>query len=319
MKKSIGAIQLGFRPKLSFIDAADFEYYRMLKEWQIIDPYSRFLNSAAVSLGFNDQYNYYLADGFKIRAMKKLGRHVSLTLDYVSENQASVNNYYKKFQILKRKELFRINPQIDDGRDARIGLSLQINNSPYDIQFIPQNCLIAGIELSRPFLNSDFNYTKMYAAGQLKIKTFYNELFLSPYLLLNAEASYLKGDYGVQHILSPVAAMGVYSPATAFKGLSPYRFTGDKMIAFHAEHNWRTIIFQALGLDFLTNSDLDIVTGGSVLRIWNDSKYFSELTQQKPYWEVYAGISRILGVIKLDFYYSSFKSVGATLSAAVIF
>ena len=120
-------------------------------------------------------------------------------------------------------------------------------------------------------------------------------------------------------MFSPIASLGFYSPATSFKGLKPYQFVGDKMIAMHIEENWRTIIFQSLGLDFLTNLELDIITGVSGVRIWNDTKYLNELTQRKPYGEAYIAISRILAILRLDFSYNSLKIFNATLSTAVVF
>jgi hypothetical protein len=99
----------------------------------------------------------------------------------------------------------------------------------------------------------------------------------------------------------------------------PYQFVGDKMIALHLEHNWRTIIFQSLNLDFLADLDLDIITGVSALKIDNDSNYLPELIQKKLYWETYIGISRIMTILRLDFYYNSFKHFGATLSTAILF
>ncbi|HKI78721.1 MAG TPA: hypothetical protein VKA26_09290, partial [Ignavibacteriaceae bacterium] len=85
------------------------------------------------------------------------------------------------------------------------------------------------------------------------------------------------------------------------------------------EHNWRTIIFQSLNLDFLTNLDLDIVTGAGVLKIVNDTNYLPLLTQNKIYWEAYVGVARILTILRLDFYYNSFKRFGATLGTSIIF
>jgi len=136
---------------------------------------------------------------------------------------------------------------------------------------------------------------------------------------VNVEAEYIKGNYGIQQVISLISAMGFYSPASSFKGLRSYQLAGDKMIAIHIEHNWRTILFQSLGADFLTNSDLDIITGAAALRIFNNSNYLPQLTQKNLYWEVYAGISRILGLINLQLSYNSFKNYSVTFSIAPFF
>ncbi len=249
---------------------------------------------------------------------KNLSKSISTSLNFISEKQSSLKEN-KYVSIFNRNRFVRINPEINEGFDRRIQLSFLIGKSPYDLEIIPKNSLLISADISDKKLNSDFNYLKLNFAGQLRIKTFYKELFLYPYLLINMEGGYIKNDFGIQQMFSPIASLGLYSPATSFKGLKPYQFVGDKMMAMHVEENWRTIIFQALGLDFLTNLELDIITGVSGVRIWNDAKYLNELSQRKPYWEAYFGISRILAILRLDFSYNSLKIFNTTLSTAVVF
>lgn len=318
IKKSVGSFLLGYRPSNLFFNVIEFELFNKINEWQPLNPYPGIMNAASVLLGFEDQFNYYLSTGYKIGLMKRLNKNLVGGFYFSSDKQASLKEY-KYFSIVNRNRYLRINPIISEGFDRKIKLTLQYGKSPFELQLIPEDGMIMAVENSSKTIQSDFDYTKYFIAGQIKTKTFYSELFVSPYLLINFEAGYIKGNYGIQHLYSPTTAMGFYSPAAAFKGLRPYEFAGDKIAAVYVEHNWRTIIFQALGLDFLTNMDLDIVTGINALGIKNDTKYFTELSQKKFYWEAYAGISRIFAILKLDFYYTSLKKFGATISTAVIF
>ncbi len=318
IKKPVGSFLLGHRMSDLFFNVIEIELFNTIKEWQTLNPYPGMMNAASVLLGFEDQFNYYLSTGYKIRLMKRMSKSFVAEFSFTSDKQAAVKEY-KYLSIFNRNRYVRINPLINEGFDRKFQLSLQFGKSPFELQLIPEDGMLVEIESSNKFFKSDFDYTKYFIAGQVKLKTFYRELFVSPYLLLNIEAGYINGNFGIQHVFSPTAAMGPYSPVTSFKGLKPYQFAGNKIAALHVEHNWRTIIFQALGMDFLTNLDLDIVSGGSALAITNDTKYFNELPGKKYYWEVYAGISRILAILKLDFYYTSLKTFGATLSTAVIF
>jgi hypothetical protein len=317
MKKAIGSFGVGYRFNNFFSSGIEFEAFKKVREWQPLNPYSLIINSASVLLGFDDQYNYYLASGYRIGVIKNIN-YLSAGIEFIAEKESSLKED-KYFSIVNPGRFVRTNPQINEGNNRKIRLSLQLGKSPFELQLMPENGLCTQIELSRRLLNSDFDYYKIIFAGQSRMKTFYNELFLSPYLQINLEAGYLKGRYGIQQILSPVSAMGFYSPVTSFRGLMPYQFAGDKMVAVHIEHNWRTIIFQALDLNFLTNLDLDIITGVSALRIFNNSNYLPQLTQKKPYGEVYVGISRILGLINLEASCNSFNKFTATLSVAPIF
>jgi hypothetical protein len=90
------------------------------------------------------------------------------------------------------------------------------------------------------------------------------------------------------------------------------------MVSLHFEHNWRTIPFQALGLNFISDLYLDFITGASVLKTWNHSDYLPDTSMEKPYWEAYAGISRIFGIIRIDVSYNSQKNISVTSAIGVV-
>ena len=105
------------------------------------------------------------------------------------------------------------------------------------------------------------------------MKTFYKELFIGPYLEIIADAGIVSGYYGPQHLFSPITVLGFFAPPGAFKNLNPYRFAGTEMASIQVEHNWRSIPFQALGLNFISDMYLDFITGASVLKTWNKSDH----------------------------------------------
>ncbi|MGD8781140.1 MAG: hypothetical protein PVH88_19505, partial [Ignavibacteria bacterium] len=165
---------------------------------------------------------------------------------------------------------------------------------------------------------SDFNYKSYRLIGTFNTKTFYDELFIAPYLQLTLDAGIVIGEYGPQHIIVPNSALGFYSPVGVFKGLKPYEFLGTEMVAVQLEHNWRTVIFQSLGLDFLSDLHIDLIMGGSFLEIRNNSDYLSPSPIDNSYWETYIGISRILALLRVDFIYNSQQEFSVTTGIGVI-
>ena len=102
------------------------------------------------------------------------------------------------------------------------------------------------------------------------------------------------------------------------KGLKPYQFIGTKMVSLHLEHNWRTVPFQTIGLDFISDLHIDIITGVSSLRIWNESGYLlDEGDKENDYWEAYISLSRIFAFSRIDLSYSSLKKLTVTASIGV--
>jgi len=316
-KKAEGELKINFKPKDFFINNIEVQVFNKSKPWQMFTHYSEIVNGIAVTLGFNDQLNYYLSSGFSFGLTKNLGKKFSAKIDFVSEKENSLPEM--KYQsIIKTNRKPRENPKIVEGTDRKISIKLLLGKDPNEIQFLPADGLIAQFNLSNPLFSSSFNYKSFRAAGLINTKTFYKELFSAPYLEMRADVGIIYGNYGTQHLFSSNTALGFFSPPGVFKGLNPYQYSGTEMVSLHFEHNWRTIPFQALGLNFISDLYLDLITGVSVLKTYNRSNYLPGTSMSKPYWEAYAGISRILGIIRVDVSYNSLKNLSVTSAIGVV-
>jgi len=268
----------------------------------VFSPYSDFMNSAAVTLGFDDQFNYYRSTAGSLSLKKLFNKSNSLSLGYSYEYQKSqkMKKYYSLFNL---RNLDRINPAITNGYDNKISLTFLSGKSPFDFNLVTEDGLIAQVDLSSKSLGSDFNYTRINAAYQFYIKTFFRELFFSPYLGVLIEGSAISGSYGPQHLYSPQTALGIFSPFGTFKGLFPYQFAGNRSLALHLNHNWRKTFFDMLGIYFPVSWNIELTTGLSFLQIWNSNKI------SNFYWEAYGGISGILGFLSANVVYNKYKKV----------
>ncbi len=293
-----------FSPKDLFIDNVELELFDEAVQWQMLNPYPDWLNGANVLLGFNDQFNYYRSRNFSVGFGKYFGSKILSNVKFIFDKQESLPEL-KYNSIFNTNRIVRSNPIIAEGNNNRISFNIRIGKNPNEYQPIASNGLIAQFDLSNPFLGSDFNYKRLRFISQIITKTLYEELFSSPYFLLGIEGGFVLGDFGPQHILTPNTTLNVYSPFLSFKGLSPYEYSGDKMIAVHAEHNWRSVPYQALGLTFLTDLNIDFITGFNLLKIWNESGYFSNNYLNSVYWEAYLSFGKILGALRLDFSYGA--------------
>ena len=316
-KKTEGEISLNYKLKKFFVNRLQMSFFHKPDHQQIFTPYENLLNSAAVMLGFEDQFNYYLCTGYGLELKRNFSRNLSGRFKLVFEKQRSMRelNYQRLFNTKKTP---RINPSILEGNDNRVAVNFLLGKNPNELQLIPESGLITQIDISNPVFNSDFNYKRISVKGQFLTKTFYDELFIAPYLNISFDAGLITGNYGKQHLFTPSVALGFFSPQGTFKGLKPYEYSGTEMLALHIEHNWRTIPFQALGLDFISDLFIDLVTGVSGLKVWNNSSFSQAHVQDKPYWEIYAGISKILGLFRLDVSYNSFNKVSITAALASV-
>jgi len=270
-------------------------------------PYSELFNGISVTLGFEDQFNYYFSRGIKIDATKNISENSSLKLNFNIESQRSISEK-KCYNIFYQNRAVRENIKINNGMDNRFGLQYSLGSSPYDYDFRTVDGLISSMEFATKSVGSDFNYFKINVAGQIYLTTIFNELFFSPYLAILFEANAVFGDYGPQHLTTPQTAMGYFSPLGTFKGLTPYQYLGEKSFALHLEHNWRKTFFDMLGIYFPVAWNIELTTGVSGLGIWNNSKYLQDKYSDEYYWEVYGGISGILGFFNINVTYNKFRN-----------
>ena len=63
-----------------------------------------------------------------------------------------------------------------------------------------------------------------------------------------------------------------------------------------------------LGIYFPIAWNLELSTGVNGLRIWNNSNYLANVNSNDYYWEVYGGISGILGIININVAYNKYKN-----------
>lgn len=299
-------LSLFFPVKNSFVNALEFNANYSTLPIISLTQYSEFFNAISVSLGFEDQFNYYFSRGLSVGAIKNITKKTNVKFSLNIESQRSITEK-KYYSIFNSNRKLRKNPKIIEGMDNCILLELNIGSSPYKFDVQTNDGFSSKIEYSSELIGSDFNYLKVSLGSQFFIRTFYDELFFSPYMAIFIEVNSVLGSFGPQHLTTPQTAMGVFSPLGTMKGILPYQFIGDKSISIHLEHNWRKTFFDMLGIYFPVAWNLELTTGISGLGIWNDSNYLNEIKSDDYYWEIYSGISGILGLLNINVAYNKLR------------
>ena len=236
-----------FSVKNSFISGINLSGNYGTNPLVVYSHYQSMWNGVAVTVGFEDNFNYYFSKGATVGVEKKFSKRTFLKLGFRIESQSSVDAQ-KYYSIFNSNRYVRENPKIIDGTDNRIIMNLNSGISPFELNFVTDNGFVSQIEFSSNLFSSNFNYTRVNAAYKFYIKTMYSELFFAPYLGVFIEASSVFGSYGLQHLYTPQTSLSIYSPFGAFKGLKSYQLIENKSIAIHVEHNWRKTFFDMLGI-----------------------------------------------------------------------
>ena len=106
---------------------------------------------------------------------------------------------------------------------------------------------------------------------------------------------------------------GSFSEFGTFRSLRPLPLEGEKYAAVFAEHNFRTLPFELLGLNFIADLGLEIIVYGAVGRTWFSEEKLRSLSYVPSYYDGYMSevgfsINNIIPfypVARLDFTYNN--------------
>ena len=120
------------------------------------------------------------------------------------------------------------------------------------------------------------------------------------------------GDLPVQKNGAIDAALGYFTPFGAFKSKRDTPYEGASYIAIHAEHNFRSIPFEALGIPNAAKRGLSLIVFGSSGRTWlskNQQIFFGSQMEKIPsnaeklHSEIGVSLSNIFSLIRIDVVY----------------
>lgn len=298
------------------LDKVKAEGYSSVLRWPDATPFAGVVNSVNVTLGGNDLHNYYKAVGFRLGTDLYFGDKFFFALQFTSERQESVTDLYR--HALRKMTLLRENPPIQEGTDTNVEFRAEIGDDIYTVLGSPQLGAMVDVSASAPLLGSDFSYTRILAGAAARIATMYTELAFPPHLSLRIEGGTIAGGHGMQHLFAAPAAYSFFTLPFAFRGLLPYEITGSSIVMMAAEHNWRSLPLQAIGIDLLADYSLDIVTGVNAASASKQISLPGTALPGVPYWEVYGGISRVFGLFRAEGGYSSKKEPFFRIGLATI-
>lgn len=196
----------------------------------------------------------------------------------------------------------RPNPLIDDGTLQSLSLNVAYRKVPTDFGFAGRNQVIFSAEHSSDALGSDFDFTRFSAQVDLHISTFYSRrLFPNTFDLTFAGGTYL-GDLPLQHYGSVDGAMGRFTPFGVIKTRKSIPYVGSNYWTAYGEHNFRTIPFEFLGLNYLVEKGWGIIVfGGAGYADADNETPYNLLISDNIHTEIGASLNSVFGVVRLDF------------------
>ena len=291
------------------------EVYRRLDHRPDQEYYDTFTNTLAALLDKEDYRDYHGVTGWRGYTAFAPSRTLHGTLSFISEQHSSVTTN-TEYSFFSRSRLFRENPRIQEGNLRSLRLEVRLGQPPVPFGLIVQNNLRVTIEHSAPgFASSSYDFTRYEANATLIVPTFAPSFLFRPGFTLFLGAGESRGALPLQRAFSLESSMSGDGPAGVMRGMNVKEFGGTGYVALHAEHNFRSLPFLALGIPFLYENAIELVVHGGVARSWRDGgavrdtgagHLFGDVewpfrTTDGWYSEAGFGINRILDLFRADF------------------
>lgn len=308
-----GRVGFGYNLLDDHLDRIDINIYRTVNPWNQPTVNSVAANTIGYTLLSADNFNYHLKSGINFGWHKYWTDSLYIKTYLTNENRKNLTTT-KDYGIFNSKLTDRPNPASTEGNDRRLSMEFGWGANPFAFSADVRSGLFASAEISPTWLGSDYDYQRIFVSGQVRIPTLYSSLFFAPYLLAKVDAAYSGGKHEAFNLFTPDAGIDVFAPFGTMRGLSPYELTGNKMVSVQLEHNWRSVPFLAVYMNFMR--DYDLITGFNYAYVNNETSLLNNPFSDQTYWETNIGISRIIAFLRFDATYNSRKEWFFTFSIA---
>ena len=264
----------------------------------------RLTNGLGILLGSPDYFDYYgnekltLTGGYRFPWL-----NTELHLRFNDERQFSVDKT-TEYALLNRDRVFRENPMVMEGRLRSIGLRVSVNDEALPLPVTGRRRLIVEIEHSTPDLfSSDFDFTRFQVTLDERLETFFRRRLIPNALDVRIVAATFRGVLPPQRFGIVEAAGGLYKPFGTMRTLKDVPYEGEKVLAVHWEHNFRTIPFEILGLRGPARKGLNVILHGGHARTWIGSARRLSYVPRVPdgfHHELGVSLSGLFGLFRLD-------------------
>jgi len=260
-------------------------------------------------LGNSGYFDYYRSEGFRaFSTIEHPESELSLTAGFSSAQHRSLPTT-TAYDLWGKKNNYRPNPAINKGTLQAIDLVAGYNiNEGYNFGVTGQNYIRFEIEHSSDALGSDFNFTRYETRLSWSFPTFYQRRFLSNTLDINLKAGTYSGNLPIQKLGIIDVSLGKSSPYGVMKAARGRPYEGNQYVSLNVEHNFRSIPFEALGLQAITERNIGIIIFGGAARTWPDwdtqsttRPGYNPLGTNGIHWEAGISLNGILGLFRIDF------------------
>ena len=233
------------------------------------DMFGMVLMSTMPLFGYDDYFDYYRREGVFATASYRPRNFYGTTIRarYRFEEHSSID-FKTSYDVLGSSLIQRFNPAVEDGTLSSLEIELERGEGKEAWGVIEANNMKLNVEQSLKALGSDWNFTRFNVEIYQRYNTFYKRRFIPNALDLRLNAGTFIGDLPVQKNGTLDASLGYFTPFGAFKSKRYLPYEGASYAALNAEHNFRTVPLEFLGIPNAAKSGISLIVFGGVGQTW---------------------------------------------------
>ncbi len=266
--------------------------------------YTSGMNSVQTFLGGEDYFDYYRNDQLNAGlSFRRILPKTDVTLTYQTEKHTSFEpeNLFDN-SLLGWHKTRRDHPEIQEGNLRSLLMEIGMNITGQDFGFAGKRQLRLIAEYSDEPLGSDFSFGRVAILLDWNFKTFYQRRLFTNTLDIHVSAGTHSGELPVQRFGIVDGSRNYFSPFGSLKTRINLPYEGSEYWLVTAEHNFRTIPFELLGLKKPVDKGWGIILfGGAGYSKVSGSFLETPMVSDGIHSEIGISLNSLFGIIRIDF------------------
>ena len=265
--------------------------------------YSFGMNSVSTLLGSTDYFDYYRNESVSagveiIDVLPKTDVAVSFNHEIHSNFDAQTLEDYSLFGWHNTR---RANPEIEEGKLQSLVFSTAINKQQNTLGVTGRRQLSLEVEWSDEAIGSEFDFATYRASLDWNMQTFFKRRVFANTLDLHFSGGLSQGTVPIQKLGTIDGSMSRFTPFGVLRTRQFLPYEGTRHWLAVAEHNFRTIPFEWMGLHWLADRGWGIILFGGAGHSYADrSVYENRFLSNGIHTEVGVSLNSIFGIARID-------------------
>ena len=261
------------------------------------------MNSVATVFGGVDYFDYFRNESASAGlGIDDIFPRTDLAVSFNHEIHRNFENeLLEDYSLFGWHDTRRVNPEIEEGTMQSLVFSTAINKQQNNFGITGRRQLTLEVEWSDEVLGSEFSFVNYRASVDWNFQTFFKRRVFANTLDLHLSGGLSQGTVPIQKFGTIDGSMSRFTPFGALRTRQflPYEGTRHWLIA--AEHNFRSIPFEWMGLQWFADKGWGFILFGGAGHTYADRAIHTErFISNGIHTEAGVSLNSIFGILRID-------------------